>query len=287
MSELVGVHGIAQQQRGSHQLQAPWRQSLADGLERAVGHPVAEPPLNIAYYGDIFLSTPRANGLKEILDCPASLDDLDEDELIDLTAAVGDLLSPRELAAAQTEGSKGYTRSPMPLQVALSAIDRKFGASAGILYLGELRQVRRYLSCPAVKAEVDARLSSAITSDCRVLIGHSLGSVVAFEYLRQHADHPIGLLLTLGSPLGLRLVRSRMPDPVDGTRLPTPANIPTWVNLRDPHDPVACAGNLRQWWPLIHDLEVNNDSDSHSAERYLGKKQAGDAVLSIMPELAQ
>lgn len=287
MVVVVGVHGIAQQQRGRHQLQAPWRQALADGLERAVSHPVAEPPLDLAYYGDIFLAPLHRHGQKVIADALALLYDLDEDELLDLTAAAGDVVSEKELAAAEAEASKGYTRSPMPLQVALRAIDRRFGPSAGILYLGELRQVRRYLRCPTIKAEVDARLSMAVTSDCRILIGHSLGSVVAFEYLRQHAGHPISLLLTLGSPLGLRLVRTRMPDPVDGRRQPAPGNVATWVNLRDPHDPITCAGDLRQWWPLTHDLEVNNEADSHRAERYLGKKQTGEAVLSVAPELAR
>lgn len=55
MAAIVGVHGIAQQQLGRHQLREPWRRSLADGLERASGARVAPPPLDIAYYGDLFL----------------------------------------------------------------------------------------------------------------------------------------------------------------------------------------------------------------------------------------
>ena len=72
-----------------------------------------------------------------------------------------------------------YTRTPKPVQVLLRALDAKFGAAAGVLYLGTLRQVRRYLGDAAVKSEIDRIVADAVTPDCRVLIGHSLGTVVA------------------------------------------------------------------------------------------------------------
>jgi pimeloyl-ACP methyl ester carboxylesterase len=84
--------------------------------------------------------------------------------------------------------------------VLLRAVDRRFGAAAGVLYVGVLRQVRRYLTDPHLKATVDARVEAAVGERCRVLIGHSLGSLIAYEYLRQHPGHGVQLLLTLGSP---------------------------------------------------------------------------------------
>ena len=85
-----------------------------------------------------------------------------------------------------------------------------------MLFLGELKQVRRYLLDPAIKAEADDRAEKVIAQGAKVVIGHSLGSVVAFEFVRQHPDYPVDLLLTLGSPLGLRTVRALMPDPAYG-----------------------------------------------------------------------
>jgi hypothetical protein len=58
------------------------------------------------------------------------------------------------------------------------------------------------------------------------------------------------------------------------------------VNLRDLRDPVACAGNLDTWWPGVTDVVVDNQRAAHAVERYLSKKQSGDAVLSVLPELA-
>jgi hypothetical protein len=164
------------------------------------------------------------------------LDGMDEGELAELSAAVVDAVTAEDLVAAEAEVTKGYTRVPRAVQVLLRAVDRRFGAAAGILYIGVLRQVRRYLVDPVVKATIDARVADRVGDGCRVLIGHSLGSVVAYEYLRQHPGHRVELLLTLGSPLGLRMVRSRLSVGA--------LDVAAWVNVRDLRDPVACAGAL-------------------------------------------
>ena len=190
------------------------------------------------------------------------------------------------MAAAQVGSHKGFGRVPLPLQATVAAIDRRFGARAGGLFVGELRQVRRYLLDPDLKTKADARVAETLTENCRILIGHSLGSVVAFEFLRQHPKRRLDLLITLGSPLGLRAIRHLMPDPEFGAADGVPANVGAWVNLRDPRDPVACAGSLRTWWPGVRDGIVDNQKSAHSAESYLSKKQTGDAVLSVAPELA-
>ena len=150
------------------------------------------------------------------------------------------------------------SRAPAAIASAVAALDRRFGAHAGVLFVGELRQVRRYLTDPALKTAADARVTETVTEKCQILIGHSLGSVVAFEFLRQHPKRRLDLLITLGSPLGLRAIRHLMPDPEFGAAEGVPANVGAWVNLRDPRDPVACAGSLRAWWPGIRDGIVDN-----------------------------
>ena len=55
MTAIVGVHGIMNQQLGRHQLLVDWGPALADGLERAAGHQVPIPDLDIVFYGDLFL----------------------------------------------------------------------------------------------------------------------------------------------------------------------------------------------------------------------------------------
>jgi hypothetical protein len=280
MGELVGVHGIAQQQRGRQQLLAAWTPALADGLERAADRPVEPPPLDLAFYGDVFL--PDRDG-PAIMSANAEsvFDGMDEQELAEVGEAMTDVVTAEDIEAAERQVTMSFGRAPRPVQVLLRAVDRRFGAAAGVLYVGVLRQVYRYLHDPDLKLRVDDRVENACER-CRVLIGHSLGSVVAYEYLRQNPGRGIELFLTLGSPLGLRMVRSRLQV--------APVNVPGWVTVRDLRDPVACAGELRRCWPQIREgdeLVVDNGDEAHAIERYLSKKATGQVLLRALPHLAK
>jgi hypothetical protein len=289
VSTIIGVHGIAQQQLGRHQLQSAWALALADGLEASAGRPVSVPNIDIAFYGNIFLpsngkllkGSVADDGLGPEWD---GLTDADAEEL----AAIATETLSEELIATALDGPPDkdlFSRIPLPLQSVTAALDRRFGArGTGLLLLGELRQVRRYLLDQKLKVNVDTRVATMAAS-CQILIGHSLGSVVAFEYVRQHPDHQLPLLLTLGSPLGLQTIQHLLPNPSYGAATGIPPNVGAWVNLRDPRDPVTCGVPLTSWWPGIKDGLVDNEKKAHSVEHYLSKKQTGDAIYAAAPEL--
>ncbi|GCB46843.1 hypothetical protein SNL152K_4145 [Streptomyces sp. NL15-2K] len=279
----MGVHGIAQQQLGRKQLLAAWGPALEDGLEAAAGTPVGEPPFDLAYYGRLFLGTP--DGKKGGTD-PNDLADLPADELTELAQVGAEAAGDEALRAVEGAAAKGYTRVPTVLQLVCRALDWRYGPGAALLFVGAFRQVRRYLRDGALKTAVDRIVDAAVTADTRVLVGHSLGSVVAFEVVRRRPERRIDLLLTLGSPLGARFVRALMPDPALGSA-GLPANVGAWVNVRDPHDPVAFAGSLERYWPGLRDVTVDNEGDAHAAPRYLGKGRTGAALLAVLPELAR
>ena len=124
VSRLVGVHGIAQQQVGRHQLQAPWARALADGMERSAGRRVAVPAFDIAFYGDLFLSAPASGAAKGSDRHHDAEWDVTDAEISDLVAAAGEVLSEDELAAAQVGSDKDLGRVPLPLQAMVTAMDR-------------------------------------------------------------------------------------------------------------------------------------------------------------------
>ncbi len=284
---IVGVHGIGQQQLGARQLLRDWAPALTDGVAAACGGPVVDVPVDLAFYGSLFLKTgPPVRKGSELKDNAPN--DLGDEELANVMEAAWEVLTEDEIAsAAQLSPEKGYTRMPVALQSVLRALDARFGRAAGILYLGTLRQVRRYLSDPELKLRADAIVAETVTSGSRILIGHSLGSVLALEYVRQHPDHELNLLLTLGSPLGLRMVQSRLPEPFlgAGTEAGLPESVAAWVNVRDVRDPVACAGDLSVWWAGVIDRHVDNEGDAHNVARYLGKQETGSAILAAAPYL--
>ncbi|NEC86828.1 hypothetical protein [Streptomyces sp. SID12501] len=142
-----------------------------------------------------------------------------------------------------------------------------------------LVQVTRYMTEPDVYGEVQSRIADLIEPDTKVVIGHSLGSVAAYEAALL-LDRELPLLLTLGSPLGLRSI---VYDRLEGDH-EVPKKVQRWVNLVDKDDVVAAEPDLRKRFAdprgvLVSDWTLDNgEDDPHSAQSYLTKRQTGEAV---------
>lgn len=67
-------------------------------------------------------------------------------------------------------------------------------------------------------------VAAEMTAAPTIVIGHSLGSVVAFNVLRK-GGYDVPLVVTLGSPLGINAVRSRV------SPIAYPGGVRGWVNL--------------------------------------------------------
>jgi hypothetical protein len=276
VGQWIGVHGIGQQYLGRNQILDRWIPALADGLEWATQRRL-QPDLDLAFYGDLFRQAdPQRKKKSPLSDTAAYLAGLDDAEIADLTTAVEEIVTPADLAEA-ARSRKGLWL-PAPVQTLVGAVERRFPPASGILFLGTLRQVRRYLRDQQLKAEVD-RITAEAAVGATVLIGHSLGSVVAYEFLRQHPGHSVQLLLTLGSPLGLKMVRDRLSAGEPG--------VVNWVNVRDLNDPVTAAGDLHRWYPVVRDHSADNGANAHAAERYLSFKATGEALEDFLPGVGQ
>jgi hypothetical protein len=94
--------------------------------------------------------------------------------------------------------AKGFTGVPHAVARILARLDCLFGSrAAASVFLGELKQVRRYLGEAELKTEGDMRMTAA-AAGARVAIGQSLGSVVV-EFLGQHPAFEFPRLITIGS----------------------------------------------------------------------------------------
>jgi 3',5'-cyclic AMP phosphodiesterase CpdA len=274
-------HGVGQQHMGPNQLRALWQPALQYGLEHAAGRSVSLPNLEMVFYGDLFrpvfldVSVAARSSEELVHEIVEDLETIDNDEAASLAEGIP------VMAADLGETSAKRLRVPRILRAAIAALDRVNKKGAGLLYFGELRQILRYLRSPDIKAAIDQRVDDTVPADCTVLIAHSLGSIVAFEYVQRHPHLRFELLLTFGSPLGLRSVYQSLPDPSFGVDRGIPANVSTWVNLRDVGDPVA-AGSLRARWSLVQEVTIDNGAEVHAAQRYLGTTAAGAALLAAM-----
>ncbi|MHB9856622.1 alpha/beta hydrolase [Streptomyces krungchingensis] len=290
-----------------------WLEALAVGARKA-GHSFQGSALErnsftdtaFAYYGDLFIR-PHAQGgtaspgdvrgedealrqlLEEVIDtqlpaCPG------EYERRVLQHAHAELTATR-----QSQGSGDLVRRLVNVcttLLALPGIRRGGQWASGRVMAGHLAQVTRYLARaePDDGRTLDERIRDRVLSFLNedrptVVIAHSLGSVVALEALHQHRG-PIPLLVTVGSPIGMRTVvhpRLRPHPPA------TPDCVGRWLNYWDRDDIIA----PRPW--LERDVLPNTvgclpvsdrvDSDGiwvHTATKYLAQASVAGPVVEAI-----
>lgn len=126
-----------------------------------------------------------------------------------------------------------------------------------------------------------------------VVIAHSQGSMIAYEVLRKldPAKCDVALFVTLGSPLGLPVVRSRFKQWIGKRKLPFPACVRHWYNVADRRDPVARDGNLSDdidkpglRFSNLQGEGINADAprNPHSGSGYLANSQVRARVREVV-----
>lgn len=285
MSLIVGVHGIAQQYRGRYELEGGWSAALRDGLLVSGYADLAErlgpQDFRVSFFGDLF----RPAGAMGTDGPPYTHRDIGsaaERELVEALYARAVQLEPD---LAPPSGAMGAGRIAVKVAVHRLLRSRVLAGVTERMLVGNVKQAIAFLGDPGVKAQVLDRLRESVGPDTRVLIGHSLGSIVAYEYLCAAAETPVELLVTMGSPLGIpSLVFDRLtPTPVDGVGA-WPGTGIGWVNVSDPDDFVALRPRLGGLFAAVDsvvsldDRVVDNGGEPHAAQRYLNSRETGSAV---------
>ena len=120
-----------------------------------------------------------------------------------------------------------------------------------------------------------------------IVIGHSLGTILAYDVLREgsSASLEVPLLVTLGSPLGVQEVQDLVERPLE-----VPAPVSSWRNASDARDLVAMDHTLRpEFRPAERctDLFVTNDSANHHGIReYLRAVPVRQPILELFRRLS-
>jgi len=281
MAKIVAVHGVGQQLKGENSLRAEWLPALRDGLSRIGAELPNDGDFVCPFYGDLF----RKQG-KKAGDPLYDASDLSEDWEIELleqwwreAATVDPAMLPPDLRTKR--------RTPKSVQRALDALSNsKFWAGvAEHLMIFDIKQARSYLNDDAIRRAILDRVIKQISADTKVLIGHSLGSIVAYEALCEHPEWQISTLVTLGSPLGIRnLIFDKLrPAPrLDRTLQPPgewPTGVKRWTNIADAGDIAALVKDLN---PLfghpLEDKRVDNGATAHYVQPYLTAKETGEAI---------
>jgi len=285
MARVVVVHGINNTYNGPHQMASTWVPALLDGLRLArCDQALSAEEVTCVSYGDLFRPAGRFLGDEDLPWLEA--DDVEAGFEQDLLGVWWQAASEADAGVIAPDASTlGASRMVQSALAALSCSRFLAEVSERVLIFW-LKQVRRYFTDDALRREVQARFAAGVGADTRVVVAHSLGSVVAYEALCAHPQWPVTTLVTLGSPLGIRnLVFDRLsPAPTtgdEGWRGMWPDGVQRWTNITDAGDFVALVKCLRtRFGDEVVDVGIDNGIGAHQVQRYLSAAETGAAICA-------
>lgn len=283
-----------------------WLGGLAKGLIEAGGRPVDESRVLFPFYGNEFADAIKAyeagGGRRPELEI-FSEDPAEDARLMETkAAALLDAASAlqfdaaRELSYSDPQASEQLVERDPQLELgwgdalklpilrsALQFISRKTGAPTVIIERF-LDDVAYYLE----KNEMRETVLGIVDRDLRrtlpdggdlIVVGHSLGSVVAYDLLTRLPDsYRVRLLVTAGSPLGYPIVQNNLLSKRRGQKPAVPKVLPrttaVWLNAYDVLDFVALVHPLAGTYSegvggQLTDERTFNSTDPHAIEDYL------------------
>lgn len=294
MAAIVGVHGIFvwDSHADPAAIQREWWPFLARSVDAANGVPARLRSTDVAaaYYWDVFdhleplppdLAERRENWEEGFCDT------LSEEVMRLLRQGMAKTKHPALLAAAAA-----LARTPLIPRFLRLMLGRLVAQVLGFT----VKHASRYFHDQGVRGLARLWFLSSLQRDTRVVIAHSLGSVVAYEALAM-SGRSLDLLVTIGSPLGIPgLYFDRLhPAPVRG-QLPWPAGVRRWLNISQSSDWVAV---VKEFAPLVHPGPAGQTvedhlvpgplliTQSHMAKHYLLEPVLARAVAAALwPEAA-
>jgi hypothetical protein len=143
------------------------------------------------------------------------------------------------------------------------------------------KDVAAYLENEDVRQKVRDRLSPELPDGPFVLVGHSLGAVVALDLLAsRNSTDDIPLLLTLGGPLGVKVIQSHLGKDA----AVHPQNVELWVNAYDEDDHAAALNPLTDppFSGVVEKIVNSAPDDAHGLTGYLASGELADDLRQAL-----
>ncbi|MFG2924448.1 hypothetical protein ACGFYA_23475 [Streptomyces sp. NPDC048305] len=301
MTQVVLVHGIGPASQTAEELTADWTAALVSTL-RMHGHARQAELLegttgsiDMAYYRHLFSRYLPADDLDvPLTEEMARVAGMTGEDIMDNIRRNASDPAEREEAARELDWLRaevGPEQGPFePVRLVISMLGRlgpvaRSGFAGlsryGIFHLG---QVAAYLDDEVVRERAIESVLASVTPDTKAVLAHSLGTVVAYEALHR-LGQPLPLLVTFGSPLGMRSIIHQRLRPLP---LRSPAQVKRWVNVADRDDFIVSTLKLRKLFPENDDvlertvLVRNSNIDPHSATEYLKHRRTVEPLAEIL-----
>lgn len=272
---VLFVHGRSQGGKSEAALLSEWREALDNGLKVA-GVALADGLVfDMPFYGDAlddFVERAALPSPSEIVQMGGGEDpgfaQFTQSALLEISTAGG--IADSEIQQEMSDGPLEMGPQNWEwVQAIVKVIDRKWPNFSGRTIEQFLKDVYLYLNKPAVRKTIDEIVREKLTSEQTLVVGHSLGSVVAYNVLC-HNKIDIAGFLTVGSPLGIKAITGQLglPENPAGNR---------WFNAYDERDIVALNPLDGNHFPVAPQIENfsgvrNGTANRHGISGYLTNK---------------
>jgi hypothetical protein len=273
---LVLVHGRSQQGRNAEELKRDWLAALDKGLQQNELVMPEKVDVRLPFYGDRLEEFARESKVPLTEDLRTRGGDADPN-FLEFEAEIAEALRRRAGVTVQ-QVNEVYGDIPKPMgpqnwhwvRAIFRALDKHVPGISDRALETFTRDVYLYSTRSGVKAEINRIVAADLAEQERiVVVGHSLGSVVAYTVLREDPRSlQVPCFLTIGSPLGVRPIR----DQLKPLKFPKAAS--TWFNAFDARDIVALhpldLANFPVTPAVTNYSKVNNHTDNrHGIVGYL------------------
>ena len=284
VKRLLFVHGRGQAGQNPDTLKEKWKATLTSGAD-LIGRTLPT-DLDIAFpfYGDVLDEYMRRLAIPPAGVQPRG-NQVDEEFQRFQADFIDQARKHAGITDAQIEveyGNNPQERGPLNwawVQAMLRTLDQYGGGASKTTLEIFTRDVYLYTTRTGLRNTIDEIVAAKLTVEPTVVVGHSLGTVVAFNVLgRDTRALNVPLYVTVGSPLAVRSIRDqfiplRSPKPVAG-----------WYNAYDPRDVVALYPLDHANFPVQPAIDnyggVRNSTENrHGIDGYLDDGEVAKHIL--------
>jgi pimeloyl-ACP methyl ester carboxylesterase len=254
---ILMLHGRGMLDRDTALLRTLWLEGLRKGATGATAKPtVSDADVRLVWYADVLDPSSTESCNYTSTDPRARRDARVDPDLRNFASTVGNVLGVLTNLVSDSQASS---------QLRALAGDAAF------------------LSDSHKRCASEARLAAAIDRAQRegrpvIVVAHSLGSLVAYDYLSSRQDTGIvKRLVTVGSPVGSAELRRLLIGGDSTDALAIPISVSSWVNVRNQGDALAAP------LPIVTDIVTTSaagETDPHEMIGYLRNPATAVAVLS-------
>lgn len=275
-TQLVFVHGRAQEHKDASTLKGEWIEAWSRGLAlQGLAIPLTDAQIRFPYYGQTLFdlsSGKNPAAVAPVVIKSATGAGQDDEEQAFVRSVLRETLRHADISDAQIDEvahavlvEKGALNWEW-VQAAIKALDRFVPhASAASIALAT-SDVYQYLTNPTIRQQIEHGVREAMRSDiASIVVSHSLGTVVAYDLLRKEGVRQgwrVPLFVTLGSPLAVTEVKKRLAP------IGYPECVTHWFNAMDERDVVALYPLDQGHFPVSPAIENRREVDNHTSNRH-------------------